>query len=57
LARSGSGLGNTVIQGRDAFNVELIVFGMLIIGFVGAFFNQIGARIESRLLIWRGDRV
>ncbi len=56
LIRSGSGLGNTVIQGRDAFNVELIVFGMLVIGFVGAFFNHIASRIEARLLAWRGDQ-
>lgn len=57
LISSGVGLGDTVIRGRAAFNVGLIVFGMLSIGLVGAFFNYIARRIESRLLIWRGDRV
>lgn len=56
LITSDSGLGDTVIKGRAAFNVELIVFGMLTIGLVGAFFNHIAARIEARLLVWRGDR-
>jgi sulfonate transport system permease protein len=56
LVTSDSGLGDTVIKGRAAFNVELIVFGMLIIGLVGAFFNRIATRIEARLLAWRGDR-
>jgi sulfonate transport system permease protein len=49
------GLGDTVIKGRAAFNVELIIFGMLIIGLVGATFNFIAARIEARLLAWRGN--
>ncbi|KAF0815126.1 putative aliphatic sulfonates transport permease protein SsuC [Andreprevotia sp. IGB-42] len=56
LAKSGPGLGDAVIQGKAAFNVPLVVFGMLIIGFVGAFFNQIAARIEARLLRWRDVR-
>jgi sulfonate transport system permease protein len=50
------GLGDTVIKGRAAFNVELIIFGMLAIGLVGATFNFIAARIEARVLAWRGDR-
>jgi sulfonate transport system permease protein len=54
LISSGSGLGDTVIKGRAAFNVELIVFGMLTIGLIGAFFNHIATRIERRLLVWRG---
>lgn len=49
------GLGSTVIKGRAAFNVELIIFGMLIVGLVGATFNFIASRIEARLLAWRGD--
>jgi sulfonate transport system permease protein len=56
LVTADKGLGDAVIKGRAAFNVELIVFGMLIIGLVGALFNFAAARIESRLLAWRGDR-
>lgn len=56
LLNSGPGLGDTVIKGRQAFNVELIIFGMLSIGLVGALFNRLAARIEARALAWRGHR-
>jgi sulfonate transport system permease protein len=56
LVTADPGLGDTVIKGRAAFNVELIIFGMLAIGLVGATFNFIAARIEARVLAWRGDR-
>jgi sulfonate transport system permease protein len=56
LVTADTGLGDAVIKGRAAFNVELIVFGMLIIGLVGALLNFIATRIESHLLAWRGDR-
>ncbi|MDD2932644.1 MAG: ABC transporter permease [Methylotenera sp.] len=55
LASWGIGLGNIVIRGREAFNVPLIIFGMLIIGLVGALLNRIAQRAESRLLRWRGN--
>ncbi|UXY16055.1 ABC transporter permease [Chitiniphilus purpureus] len=50
------GLGDTVIRGRAAFNVELVVFGMVLIGTVGALLNQLATRLEARALRWRGDR-
>jgi len=53
LANWGHGLGNIVIKGRAAFNVELIVFGMLVIGLVGTVLNRIAARVEARALHWR----
>lgn len=53
LANWGNGLGNIVIKGRATFNVELIIFGMLVIGAVGVFFNRIAARIEAHALRWR----
>ena len=54
LANWGNGLGNIVIKGRAAFNVELIVFGMLAIGLVGVFFNKVAALLEAKALAWRG---
>lgn len=56
LANWGNGLGNIVIKGRASFNVELIIFGMLVIGAVGAVFNRIAARIEAHVLRWRDHR-
>ena len=53
LVNDGQGLGNIVFKGRNAFNVELIVFGLLAIGFVGNVFNRIADHAERRLLRWR----
>lgn len=53
LANWGHGLGNVIIKARASFNVELIVFGMLVIGLVGAALNRIAARLEARALHWR----
>lgn len=54
LASTGEGLGMTVIRGRAAFRVDLIIFGMLIIGAFGMLLNELATRAESRLLHWRG---
>ena len=56
LANYGNGLGNIVIQGRQAFDVELIIFGMLIIGAVGVLLNQLLARFERKVLAWQNIR-
>ena len=53
LANWGHGLGNVIIKARAAFNVELIVFGMLAIGLVGALLNRMAVRLEARALPWR----
>lgn len=53
LANWGNGLGNIVIKGRASFNIELIIFGMLVIGGVGVFFNSVAENIEARVLRWR----
>lgn len=53
LVNDGQGIGNIVFKGRMAFNVELILFGLLAIGLVGNVFNRIAAVAERRLLRWR----
>ena len=53
LANYGNGLGNIVIQGRQAFDVELIIFGMLLIGAVGVLLNSILTWIERKVLAWQ----
>jgi sulfonate transport system permease protein len=50
----GDGIGRTVINGRAGFHVELILFGMLLIGLVGSLMNLAATRVEARLLHWRG---
>lgn len=56
LASVGSGLGSTVFRGRAAFNVGLIIFGMLAIGLIGTALNKVATRIEQRALRWRAPQ-
>ena len=53
LASYGNGLGNIVIQGRQAFDVPLIIFGMLLIGLVGVLLNTTLLWFERKLLRWQ----
>jgi sulfonate transport system permease protein len=53
LVNDGHGLGNIVFKGRMAFNVELILFGLVAIGLIGNTFNRIADKAEQRLLRWR----
>lgn len=54
LGSSSQGIGSVVIRGKAAFNVELILFGMLVIGVVGVLLNKLAVLIEHRVLHWRG---
>lgn len=54
LGSSSQGIGSVVIRGKAAFNVELILFGMLAIGLVGVLLNRLATLIEHRVLHWRG---
>ncbi|HET6319611.1 MAG TPA: ABC transporter permease [Chloroflexota bacterium] len=53
LANWGNGLGNIVIKGRSAFNIELILVGMLAIGLVGVLLHRAASLLEARALRWR----
>ncbi len=47
------GLGAIIMMGRNLFNNELIMFGMLVIGVSGFFVDRIMALIGNRVLWWR----
>lgn len=53
LVQYGAGIGDAVMRGRAAFDVALVVFGMLVIGVIGAACNHVAARIEARVVHWR----
>jgi sulfonate transport system permease protein len=57
LLVSGQGIGNTMIDGRENFWMDLVLFGMIVVGLVGFILNWIAGRIESRMLAWRGRSV
>lgn len=57
LLVSGKGIGNTMIDGREHFWMDLVLFGVIVVGLVGFTLNWIASRIEARALAWRGHSV
>jgi sulfonate transport system permease protein len=57
LLVSGQGIGNTMIDGREHFLMDLVLFGVIVVGAVGFTLNWIASRIEARALAWRGRSV
>jgi sulfonate transport system permease protein len=57
LLVAGKGIGNTMIDGRENFWMDLVVFGMIVVGAVGFILNWIAGVIEAHLLAWRGRAV
>ena len=57
LLVSGQGIGNTLIDGRENFQMDLVLFGVIVVGSVGFVLNWIASQIEHRLLAWRGRSV
>jgi len=57
LLVSGKGIGNTMIDGREHFWMDLVIFGVIVVGLVGFALNWIATQIERRLLAWRGKSV
>jgi sulfonate transport system permease protein len=49
----GPGIGGLIIEGRERFQMDLVVLGILVLGLVGFLLNRGGAAIEARLLRWQ----
>lgn len=49
LLVSGEGIGNALIDGSEHFMMDLVLFGMLVIGLVGFVLNFLARRLEQRL--------
>jgi sulfonate transport system permease protein len=57
LLVSGQGIGNTMVDGREQFRMDLVLFGVIVVGLVGFTLNWAASRIEARALAWRGRSV
>ncbi|HEY9066714.1 MAG TPA: ABC transporter permease [Burkholderiaceae bacterium] len=57
LLVSGQGVGNTMIDGREHFWMDLVLFGVIVVGAVGYALNWLASRLEARALAWRGRSV
>jgi sulfonate transport system permease protein len=49
LLVSGEGIGNTLIDGSEHFRMDLVLFGMIVIGAVGWALNALARMAEKRL--------
>ena len=57
LLVSGQGIGNLMIDGREHFWMDMVLFGVFVVGLVGFTLNWTLSRIEARALAWRGRSV
>jgi sulfonate transport system permease protein len=56
LVGFGSGLGAVLIDGRDNFRMDVVLFGILVIGGLGLLLNLALDRLAARVLRWAGVR-
>lgn len=54
LLVAGKGIGNTLIEGSEHFQMDLVIFGMVVIGTVGWLMNASARALERRLARWTG---
>lgn len=57
LLVAGPGIGNLLIDGREHFRMDLVLFGVIVVGLVGFALNWVASRLEARALAWRGRSV
>lgn len=54
LLVAGVGIGNLLIEGSEHFQMDLVIFGMIVVGVVGWLMNAVTRRLEQRLARLRG---
>jgi sulfonate transport system permease protein len=53
LLAAAPGIGNLMIDGRESFQMDKVLLGVVIVGAVGVAISAAAARVEARLLGWR----
>ncbi|HZY17773.1 MAG TPA: ABC transporter permease [Ramlibacter sp.] len=54
LLVAGRGIGNLLIEGSEHFQMDLVIFGMVVVGTVGWLANACARALERRLGRWTG---
>lgn len=49
---AGAGVGNLIIDGRNSSQMDLVLFGVFVVGLIGYLLNQAITSIERRTLHW-----
>ncbi|HDR9472997.1 ABC transporter permease [Burkholderia multivorans] len=55
LLVAGSGIGNTLIDGSEQFRMDLVLFGIIVVGATGWALNALARALERKVLERRGD--
>jgi len=55
--KSGHGVGNSMIDGREHFNMGSVLFGVVVVGLIGAAINVLSSRFEKQMLRWRDHTI
>lgn len=50
---AGPGIGGLIIAGRERFEMDLVMLGILVVGLVGFAVDRLAALVERRLVPWR----
>ncbi|TWH64103.1 sulfonate transport system permease protein [Azomonas agilis] len=50
------GIGNSMIDGREHFHMDQVLYGLMVVGAVGLLLNRLAQSLERRLLRWRDHR-
>lgn len=53
LLVSGQGMANLLLDGREHFQMDLVLVGVAVVGAVGFAMNLLASRLERRALAWR----
>jgi sulfonate transport system permease protein len=53
LVGFSKGIGSVLIEGQQHFRMEVVLFGIILIGTLGFMFNMVVKRVSNRLLRWR----
>jgi sulfonate transport system permease protein len=53
LLVAGSGIGNTLIDGSEQFRMDLVLFGIIVIGLTGWALNALARALERAMLARR----
>ncbi len=53
----GPGIGGLIIAGRERFEMDLVLLGMILLGVVGYLINRGASAVEARLLRWSAERI
>ncbi len=56
LLAAAPGIGNLMIDGRESFQMDKVLLGVIIVGGVGFGISAVASAVEARLLRWRAVR-